>query len=107
MERHAEVIKVRPERFDEYRKAHAEVWPGVARMITNCNIRNYSIYERDGFLFAYYEYVGVDFASDMAKMASDPETQRWWDYVKPMQQPLETKSQGEWWAGMQEVFHQA
>lgn len=26
----------------------------------------------------------------MAKMASDPETQRWWDVVKPLIQPLET-----------------
>ena len=41
----------------------------------------------------------------MAKMASDPETQRWWELVKPMQEPLESRAEGDWWAPMEEVFH--
>lgn len=40
-------------------------------------LQNYSIY-KDGFLFSYYEYIGTDYEADMAKMANDPETQRWW-----------------------------
>lgn len=79
-------------------------------MITACNIRNYSIYLRtmdDGqpTLFAYFEYVGSDFAADMAKMAADPTTQRWWDCCKPCQMPLENRAPHEWWADMEEVFH--
>ena len=54
-------------------------------------------------LFAYFEYVGDDFDADMAKMAADPETQRWWDIMMPMQDPLETRAEGEWWADMEEV----
>lgn len=106
VERHAELIRIRPDRLAEYKRCHAEIWPGVAKTIEDCNIRNYSIYERDGYLFAYYEYVGNDFEGDMQKMAADPETQRWWDYVKPMQEPLENRHPGEWWSAMQEVFHQ-
>ncbi len=45
------------------------------------------------------------FDADMAKMADDPKTQKWWDIMKPMQQPLETRAEGEWWANMEEVFH--
>ena len=41
----------------------------------------------------------------MQKMADDPKTQEWWDVMKPMQQPLSTRSKGEWWADMEEVFH--
>jgi L-rhamnose mutarotase len=41
----------------------------------------------------------------MAKMAADPETQRWWDIMMPMQVPLETRAEGEWWTTMDEVFH--
>ena len=41
-------------------------------MIQECNIRNYSIYYRDGYLFSYYEYVGDDYEADMAKMAARP-----------------------------------
>ena len=40
------------------------------------NIRNYSIYRHDERLFAYFEYVGDDFAADMAAMAADPDVQR-------------------------------
>ena len=55
---------------------------------------------------ADFEYTGKDYEADMAKMAADPETQRWWDVVKPMQEPLGTRQDGEWWADMEEVFHQ-
>ena len=39
-------------------------------------------------LFAYFEYVGDDFAADMAKMAADPMTQDWWKFTDPLQEPL-------------------
>jgi len=74
-------------------------------MIRCCNIRNYSIYLRDGLLFGYFEYHGSDFEADMAKMAADPKTQEWWKLVGPMQLPLESRAKGEWWASMEEVFH--
>lgn len=105
MKRYGQLIGVKPEAFDEYVKYHADVWPGVLKMIHDCNIRNYSIFHHNGLLFAYFEYVGDDFEADMAKMAADPETQRWWDITMPMQVPLETRAEGEWWANMPEVFH--
>ena len=105
MKRYGSVIKVVPEKLEEYKKLHAAVWPGVLKMIGQCNIRNYSIYYRDGFLFSYYEYTGTDYETDMARMAADPETQRWWEVCDPCQQPLETRAPGEWWAPMEEVFH--
>ena len=105
MKRYGSVIRVLPEKLEEYKQLHAAVWTGVLEMIRKCNIRNYSIYYKDGYLFSYYEYIGNDYAADMAKMAADPETQHWWSVCKPCQQPLETRAQGEWWADMEEVFH--
>lgn len=105
MKRYGMVIKVRPEKLEEYKHLHANVWQGVLKMITECHIRNYSIYYKDGFLFSYFEYHGDDFEGDMAKMAADPTTQRWWERCKPCQEPLETRGPGEWWANMEEVFH--
>jgi len=110
VKRYGWVIGLRPESIDEYKRLHAAVWPGVLRMIKACRIQNYSIYLRrldDGqfYLFSYLEYVGCDFAADMAKMAADPETQRWWDVCKPCQQPLASRRDGEWWSDMEEVFH--
>jgi L-rhamnose mutarotase len=106
MKRYGSVLRVRPENFAEYKRYHAHVWPEVLAMIRQCHIRNYSIYHKDGFLFAYFEYHGTDFAADAAKMAADPKTQEWWAVMKPMQDPLPTRAPGEWWAVMEEVFHQ-
>jgi L-rhamnose mutarotase len=105
VKRYGMVIKVKPEELDEYRAYHADVWPDVLDMISRCNIRNYSIYHKDGWLFSYFEYHGEDFQADMEKMAADKRTQEWWAIMKPMQIPLETREEGEWWADMEEVFH--
>lgn len=105
MKRYGSVIKLREEKEEEYRRLHAATWPGVLAMIGACNIRNFSIYLKDGYLFSYFEYVGDDYASDMAKMAKDPTTKEWWKLTDPCQEALETRKPGEWWASMEEVFH--
>ena len=103
--RFGQVLKVRPEHRDEYVRQHAAVWPEVLERIKRSNIRNYSIYLRDGILFAYFEYVGSDFAADMRAMAADPATRRWWALMEPMQEKWPTASTEEWWSNMTEVFH--
>ncbi|RAP76077.1 L-rhamnose mutarotase [Paenibacillus montanisoli] len=105
MKRYGSVIQVKPEMLEEYKRLHAAVWPEVLERIKSCNIRNYSIYYKDGYLFSYFEYTGDDYEKDMALMAADEATQRWWDVCKPCQQPLATRAEGEWWADMEEVFH--
>jgi len=105
MKRFGQLIGVDPQKFEEYKKYHAAVWPEVLEMIRACNISNYSIYHKDGMLFAYMEYTGTDFAADMAKMAAHPKTVEWWDVMMPMQRPWPTRTEGEWWANMEEVFH--
>ncbi len=105
VKRYGQVIGVTPGKLEEYRTLHKAVWPKVLEMIKVCNIENYSIYYKDGYLFSYYEYTGDDYAADMAKMAADPETQRWWTFCEPCQQPLASRKEGEWWAEMEEMFH--
>lgn len=105
MKRFAQLIGIKADRLEEYKRYHAAVWPEILDMIRQCNIRNYSIFYKDGRLFAYFEYTGNDFDADMAKMAADPKTQEWWDIMKPMQTPVETRAEGEWWATLEEVFH--
>ena len=107
MQRIGQVIGVKPEMIAEYKRLHADTWPSVLKMIADCNIRNYTIFlkEPENLLFSYFEYHGDDFDGDMAKMAADPETRRWWDVCGPCQEPLETRADGEWWARMEDVFH--
>ncbi len=106
MKRYGQVIGLQKEKLEEYRNYHNKVWPEVCSMITKCNIHNYSIFYKDNLLFAYFEYRGTEFEADMAKMANDPKTHEWWELMGPMQIPVESRKKGEWWADMEEVFHQ-
>jgi L-rhamnose mutarotase len=105
VKRYGQILKLRAEYRDDYVRHHAAVWPGVLAQIHRSNIRNYSIFLKDDILFAYFEYVGDDFAADMRAMASDPQTQRWWALMEPMQQKWPTAAKQQWWADMPEVFH--
>ena len=103
--RYGLVLRVRPEHFEEYKRLHLAVWPGVLQQITDSKIANYSIFHREGWLFPYFEYWGDDFDADMRLMATNLETRRWWAIMEPMQDPLPSRAPGEWWAHMTEVFH--
>ncbi|MCP1102963.1 L-rhamnose mutarotase [Aequitasia blattaphilus] len=105
IKRIGEMIKIKPEGLQKYKEYHANPTPGVNEVIKESNIANYSIYQRGDYMFAYYEYVGEDFQSDMKKMAENPITQDWWDLVKPLMEPLEDRDEGEFWSGMEEVYH--
>ena len=98
-------INVRPDQIDAYQRLHAAPWPGVLEQIRRSNIRNYTIFRDGTDLFAYFEYTGDDFESDMAAMAADPETRRWWAYSDPMQEPRPDRQPGSWWKTLDEVFH--
>ncbi|KAA0173416.1 hypothetical protein FNF27_05056 [Cafeteria roenbergensis] len=113
----AQVIRLKPEKLDEYRKLHAAVWPEVLGRIAASNIRNYTIfYSRETeMLFANFEYVGTDWDADMAAIAADESTRRWWEITDPCQESIaadpasgsaDAAASGKaWWAVAEEVFH--
>jgi L-rhamnose mutarotase len=110
VQRHAWVTGLKPEKAEYYRKLHAKPPSEVNATIRRCNIRNFSIYEREiagkPYLFAYLEYIGGDFESDMKKMAECPHTQRWWKETDPCQSPLpDALKAGKVWADTQEIYH--
>lgn len=104
MRRIAQLIKLKPENREEYIRYHAEVWPTVLATIEACHIRNYSIFLHQDVLFACFEYHGEDYDADMRKMAADPETQRWWSIMDPMQEPLPGATADKRWTELPEVF---
>jgi L-rhamnose mutarotase len=109
-QRFAWITGLKPEKAAHYRELHAHPWPAVNRMIKDCHLQNFSIYEREiegkTYLFAYLEYTGTDFAADMARMAADPETQRWWKETDPCQSPLpDAAAAKKIWADLKPVYH--
>ncbi len=110
VQRYGMVIGLKPEKIEHYNRLHEAVWPDVLKTIKDCHIRNYSIYLREidqdrHYLFSYFEYTGENFEADMARMAADPATQKWWKETMPCQVPIPTRSGTEWWSRMDEVFH--
>jgi L-rhamnose mutarotase len=76
-ERSAFVLRVRPDRIDEYVQAHASVWPEMLEALHAAGIRNYTIFRDGDQVFGYFE------ADDLARAAAYLETQevstRWQD----------------------------
>ena len=105
MFRVGELGQLKPEKIEEYCALHANPWPEVLKTITDCNLRNYSIFLHGDKVFAYYEYVGENFEADMAKMERDPITQEWWKHTKPCFQKFAIDPDSEFYHGMKQIFY--
>jgi L-rhamnose mutarotase len=103
--RFGSLIKLKPEYEERYIILHKHTFPGVLDRIHKSNIHNYSIFLKVGLLFSYFEYIGNDYEEDMARIGQDAVTRDWWKLTDPMQEPLETRKEGEGWASMEEIFH--
>lgn len=76
-ERSAFVLRVRPDKIDEYVEAHREVWPEMIDALRSAGIRNYSIFRDGNQVFGYFE------ANDLERAAAYLDAQevctRWQD----------------------------
>ncbi|KAI0345058.1 rhamnose mutarotase [Trametopsis cervina] len=106
-----QIIKLKPEYEAEYINAHANVWPSVLSALARHNIADYSInyYKPLQLLIATFKYTGSDLEKDMADIAADPETQRWWELTDRMQESFQEGATGSggsvpWWTDVPEVF---
>ena len=105
VQRLGSAIGLAPGAVEEYRRLHDAVWPAVLDRLRASNVTNYTIFLLGDLLFSYMEYVGDDLEADMARIADDPETKRWWTLTAPLQRRLAAAADGEWWASMEPVFH--
>lgn len=105
VERHGSAVRLRPEHRERYLELHAAVWPRVEATLTACNVHNYTIWLLDDLLISYYEYAGADHTADMARIAADPDTQRWWQLTDPCQERLPGTPEGQQWKPLPEVWH--
>ena len=68
-------LQVRPERLEEYRQLHREVWPELLDDMRAASIRNYSIFADGPELFGYLECDDWDAA--MEALARSDANRRW------------------------------
>ena len=76
-QRSAFVLRVRPDRIDEYVEAHRTVWPEMLDALRGAGIRNYSIFRAGNEVFGYFE--ADDLAAAEAYLARQDVSTRWQD----------------------------
>ncbi len=102
MERIAFLMALRPAAEEEYRRAHAEVWPELLNVLRKAGARNYSIFLSDHQLFGYLEV--DDFDSFRRHMAGSEVNGRWQTEMTRLIDPM-TDPQTGFHRRMEEVFH--
>ena len=76
MERVCFLLRVRPDRLDEYKERHRSVWPEMQRALRDSGWRNYSLFlDDDGLLVGYLET--DDFDAALAGMERTVVNARW------------------------------
>lgn len=69
-------LQVRPDRLEEYRRRHRDVWPEMLNALRETGWGNYSLFLReDGMLIGYLET--QDFERARAGMAKREVNERW------------------------------
>ena len=71
------VLRVRPERVQEYVQAHAAVWPEMLEALRGAGIRNYTIFREENLMFGYFEAYDLERAG--AFLAAQDVNRRWQD----------------------------
>ena len=97
--------QLKQDKIEEYKRLHAAVWPDILKLISDCNLRNYSIFLLGDKVFAYFEYVGEDYDADMAKMELCPHTQAWWTHTKPCFEKFSIRPDSEFYADLKQIFY--
>ena len=70
------LLQVKPDRLDEYKRRHREVWPEMLAALRETGWGNYSLFLRDdGLLVGYLET--EDFERALAGMAAREVNARW------------------------------
>jgi len=98
------VLQVSPDRVDEYRRLHEDVWPEMRAALRHAGGHRYSLFLRDdGLLVGYLET--DDFAAAQAAMSVADVNARWQAVVSPLFQGLEGAAPDESMVALSEVFH--
>ena len=76
-QRTAFVLRVRPDKIEEYIRAHQEVWPEMLDALRAAGIGNYTIFRDGNRMFGYFE--ADDLAAAGRYLAQQDVSTRWQD----------------------------
>jgi L-rhamnose mutarotase len=98
------LLRVRPDRLDEYRERHAHVWPEMRAALRETGWGNYSLFlAPDGLLVGYLET--EDFDAARAGMEAREVNARWQAEMAEFFVALDGSRPDEAMKPLDEVFH--
>ena len=105
MQRVCFLLNVRPDKLEEYKARHREVWPEMIRALRESGWSNYSLFLRpDGVLVGYLET--DDFGRALAEMSRRAVNEQWQREMAPYFLSQNGKSRfDEAMAPIEESFH--
>jgi L-rhamnose mutarotase len=105
MKRVGFLLKVKPDKIDEYKQHHERVWPEMLEALRRTGWHNYSLFLRDdGMLFGYFE-AAESFQSSLDAMAREEVNARWQAFMGPYFEGLGGANPDETMQELAEVFH--
>lgn len=105
MKRIGFLLKVRPEKLQEYKEHHKAVWPEMLAALRRNGWHNYSLFAReDGLLFGYFE-TPESFQVALAGMSQEEINSRWQEFMAPYFENLGGQHPDESMLELEEVFH--
>jgi len=104
MIRKAFLMKVDPERHEEYKKRHSPIWAELKAVLKEHGANNYSIYlePKSSSLFGYVE---VEDEAKWNAISSTPICKKWWAHMKEIMPSNPDNSPVS--IDLEEVFHLA
>jgi L-rhamnose mutarotase len=104
MERVCFLARVRPDRLEEYRAAHRDVWPEMTAALSTAGWTNYSIFlAADGLLVGYLET--DDYEAALERMAATGVNDRWQARMAPYFEGIGDQRPDERFRRITEIFH--
>jgi L-rhamnose mutarotase len=98
-QRSAFVLRVRPDRIDDYLESHRNVWPEMLDALREAGIRNYTIFRAGIEVFGYFESDDLEQAA--AYLAAQEVSARWQDTMAEL---LEERVPDEGPPPLREIF---
>ncbi len=104
MERVCFFARIRPDRLDEYRARHAEVWPEMTAALRDAGWANYTLFlADDGLLIGYLET--DDYQAARERIAQTSVNARWQAGMRPFFADLGGQLPDQAFHALPEIFH--
>ncbi len=99
------VLKVKPDKLDEYKHQHQQVWPDMLAALRETGWHNYSLFVRDdGWLFGYFE-TPDSLQVAQTRMAEKEVNTRWQEFMSPFFESPNNARPDEMFLELTEIFH--